>query len=67
VGIIPTREVDPVESMRLATEQGTGLYDATYLVLARSLRQPLLTLDRRLAAVGEAGAIDVVWLGAPPL
>jgi predicted nucleic acid-binding protein len=65
VGIIPTREVDPVESMRLAIEQGTGLYDATYLVLARSLRQPLLTLDRRLAAVGEAGAIDVVWLGAP--
>jgi predicted nucleic acid-binding protein len=39
------------------------VYDATYLALARSTRRPLLTLDRRLADVGVAGAIDVVWLG----
>jgi predicted nucleic acid-binding protein len=63
MGIIPTREVDPVEAMRLAVEQGIGVYDASYLVLARSLRRPLLTLDRRVAAAGAPGAIDVVWLG----
>ncbi len=63
MGLIPTRDVDPAESMRLAVEHGTGVYDASYLVLARSFRRPLLTLDRRLAAEGEAGAIDVVWLG----
>jgi predicted nucleic acid-binding protein len=61
--LIDTDAVDPVEAMRLAIELGTGVYDATYLLLARTTREPLLTLDRRLADPGSAGAIDVVWLG----
>ncbi len=63
MALVPTHEVDTVESMRLAIEQGIGVYDASYLCLARSRREPLLTLDRRLADAGMAGAIDVVWLG----
>ncbi len=63
MALVPTEAVDPVDSMRLAVEQGIGAYDATYLCLARARREPLLTLDRRLAEAGMAGAIDVVWLG----
>lgn len=71
MALVPAHDVDPVDSMRLAIEHQIGAYDATYLCLARSRREPLLTLDRRLADAGVAGAIDVVWLGegagtAPP-
>jgi predicted nucleic acid-binding protein len=66
MALVPSEGVDPVDSMRLAVEQGIGAYDATYLCLARARREPLLTLDRRLADAGVAGAIDVVWLGDDP-
>lgn len=64
MAIVPSHDVDPGESMRLALASGAGVYDAAYLVLARSRREPLLTLDRRLADAGVAQAIDVVWLGS---
>ena len=38
---------------RLALDTGLTAYDAAYLSLARSLRAPLATFDRRLAAVAE--------------
>lgn len=67
MALLPAEEVDPVDALRLAIEHGIGAYDATYLSLARSRGEPLLTLDRRLADVGRAGAIDVVWLGDLPI
>ncbi|MEZ4596680.1 MAG: type II toxin-antitoxin system VapC family toxin [Chloroflexota bacterium] len=60
---MPSELVHPVDAMRVAIELGVGAYDATYLCLARARREPLLTLDRRLADAGMEGAIDVVWLG----
>ncbi len=61
--LVPVVAVDPVDAMRAAIDLHTGVYDATYLVLARSRREPLVTLDRRLADAGIAAAIDVIWLG----
>lgn len=63
IALVPSELVHPVDAMRVAIELGVGAYDATYLCLARARREPLLTLDRRLADAGMEGAIDVVWLG----
>lgn len=63
MSLIPTHDIGPADPMRVAIEREIGVYDSTYLALARTTREPLLTLDRRLADAGVAGAIDVVWLG----
>jgi predicted nucleic acid-binding protein len=49
-------------SLGLALDHGLSLYDAAYLWLAMSLRLPLLTTDRTLAAAAAKKAIRVVGL-----
>ncbi len=46
----------------LAIDHGLSLYDAAYLWLAMSLRQPLLTSDRRLAAAAAKSAVVTLAL-----
>jgi predicted nucleic acid-binding protein len=43
-------DVDLVSVVDLALETGLTTYDASYLHLARALRVPLVTFDRKLAA-----------------
>jgi predicted nucleic acid-binding protein len=38
------------ESLRLAHDEKVTVYDASYLALARELRAPLVTADRKLGA-----------------
>jgi predicted nucleic acid-binding protein len=48
------RDVDVVDVALVARETGLSAYDASYLWLAGTLGADLVTLDRRLAAAGEA-------------
>lgn len=59
-------EIDPVSASRvwgavleLANRHGLSVYDAMYLELAVRMRLPLATLDRALAAAGQAAGVDV--------
>lgn len=65
--LVPGRDVDPAQAMGLARGIGLGVYDATYLVLAREIGLPLVTLDRRQFEVGSAAGLDVAWLPDLPL
>jgi predicted nucleic acid-binding protein len=44
------RGIDQEEVVKLGLATGLTAYDATYLWMARTLRMPLVTLDRKLAA-----------------
>jgi predicted nucleic acid-binding protein len=44
-------------SFALALEHGLSAYDASYLALARALDAPLVTADRRLAAVAPTAEL----------
>lgn len=47
-------QVDHEAALRLALDTGLTTYDASYLILARSLGVPLVTFDERLQrALGE--------------
>jgi len=48
---IVLHEVPPLAAFALASNAGLSAYDASYLWLSRSLRAPLVTVDRRLLAV----------------
>lgn len=61
--LIPAHDVDPAASMRLALDIGSGAFDASYLVLARSTDQPLLTRDHRLAQLAVAAGVAVIGPG----
>ena len=45
----------PQDAFALAVRHGLTAYDAAYLHLAMTLRAPLATLDRQLAAAAQAG------------
>lgn len=54
--LIPTHDVDPAAALRLAVDIGSGAFDAAYLVLARSMDEPLVTHDQLLAQLAaDAG------------
>jgi predicted nucleic acid-binding protein len=44
------RGIDQAEVVKLGLATGLTAYDATYLWLARALRMPLVTLDKKLGA-----------------
>ena len=44
------RGIDQEEVVKLGLATGLTAYDATYLWLARALRMPLVTLDKKLGA-----------------
>ncbi len=44
------RGIDQEQVVKLGLETGLTAYDASYLWLARALRMPLVTLDRKLGA-----------------
>lgn len=46
--------------LALAIEDALSIYDAAYLWLAMSLRLPLMTLDRKLAAAALARGVVVI-------
>jgi predicted nucleic acid-binding protein len=48
-------EVDQTAIVQLALDTGLSTYDASYLFLARKLRLPLITFDRKLAAAAGNG------------
>jgi predicted nucleic acid-binding protein len=52
---IPLRlvDIDLSEAVRIAGEEGIYVYDAYMIECAKSLRFPLLTLDKRLKEVAE--------------
>ena len=59
-------EIDPISTARvwgavleLANRHRLSAYDAMYLELAVRMRMPLATLDRALAAAGQAAGIEV--------
>jgi predicted nucleic acid-binding protein len=54
-----TREVDPRDVLRLATESGSSAYDCEFVALAQQLGVPLVTSDRRLAARFRPDAIHL--------
>jgi predicted nucleic acid-binding protein len=64
--LIPTHDVEPAASMRLATDIGSGAFDAAYLVLARATDRALLTRDHRLATLAAAAGVAVVGAQARP-
>jgi predicted nucleic acid-binding protein len=59
---VPIRlvEVDIGEAVATAIELGLYAYDAYMLVVARSRRAPLLTLDQRLGAAAARARIELV-------
>ena len=59
---IPLRFVDVSLGEALTYTEGSGLYayDAYFIVCALGQRTPLLTVDRRLAAVAEATGVKVL-------
>lgn len=59
---VPLRlvEVDIGEAVATAIDLGLYAYDAYLLVLARSRRLPLLTLDQRLGAAAARARIGLV-------
>jgi predicted nucleic acid-binding protein len=48
------RGIDQGEVVKLGLATGLTAYDATYLWLARALRMPLVTLDKKLGAQARA-------------
>ncbi|HEY1910722.1 MAG TPA: type II toxin-antitoxin system VapC family toxin [Vicinamibacterales bacterium] len=48
------RGIDQEQVVKLGLETGLTAYDASYLWLARALRMPLVTLDRKLGAHTKA-------------
>lgn len=56
--LIPATDVDPAAALRLALDLDAGVFDAAYLVLARTTDRSLRTRDRRLAELAaEAGVV----------
>ncbi len=58
--VISSQDVDPAAAMRLALDIGAGAFDASYLVLARATDRPVLTRDRRLAALAASAGVALV-------
>ena len=56
--ILRGEELDYVKAMDLAMGKGIAYYDACYITAAKSLKLPLATEDRKLAA--SAGGQDVI-------
>ncbi len=56
--ILRAEELDCTKAMDLAIRKGIAYYDACYITAARSLKLPLATEDRKLAA--STGGQDVV-------
>jgi predicted nucleic acid-binding protein len=65
---IPLRNAGPSDAVtvtRLAIRHGLSAYDAAYLDLALREHLPLATLDKKLAAAGQAENVPVIGpLGA---
>ena len=57
------RSPDEAVVLALARRHRLTVYDAAYLELARRRREPLATLDRKLAAAAQAESVPL--LGAP--
>ena len=53
---VPSRLL-AAQALTTAAHTGLSVYDATYLVLARSLGAPLYTADRDLAAAYERSVL----------
>ena len=51
--LVRWEELDHTQAMKLAIARRIAFYDACYLVAARSLKLPLATEDRKLAAAAE--------------
>ncbi|WP_417476182.1 type II toxin-antitoxin system VapC family toxin [Maricaulis sp.] len=54
-------------AQRLASELDHSIYDCVYLATAQSYQYPLLTADKRLAALACELSLDVVDLASIPL
>jgi predicted nucleic acid-binding protein len=52
------------DALEIALAHNITAYDAAYVALSARLGLPLITADERLAAILEATAFDVRWLGA---
>ena len=46
--LIREREIDPLQALREALASGLSAYDSEYVTLARKLKCPLVTNDRRI-------------------
>ena len=53
------RDVDITDALRLAAEHSVSVYDAEYVVLARSLHVPLVTEDQELQRKFPAHAVSM--------
>jgi predicted nucleic acid-binding protein len=58
--LVRWEELDHAQSMKLAIAKRITFYDACYIVAARSLKIPLATEDRKLAAAAEGQKV-VGW------
>ena len=55
--VVPNEQLLP-EAIRLALTHQHPVYDCLYLALALARREPLVTADRRLAAIARTVAIE---------
>ncbi len=63
--MVPVDDGDMATAGRILERFELGLRagDALHLAIARRLREPLVTFDRRLAAAAEAVGVEVVVPG----
>src|SRR4051794_15798506 len=61
--IVIARSADETDILVLARRHALTIYDAAYLEVARRRREPLATLDRKLAAAAVAESVALI--GAP--